>query len=96
MRLIKPDGKRYDRIRSARAQLDKDHDNLYSDGQVDMTLGFRSMAASRRLLNIHGSGVSFNVKTGRATTERQANSPSTWATARPWAGLRSRPPRADS
>jgi lipopolysaccharide export system protein LptA len=74
MRLIKPDGKRYDRIRSARAQLDKDHDNLYSDGQVDMTLGVPLDGPPHgRLLNIHGSGVSFNVKTGRATTERQAN-----------------------
>jgi lipopolysaccharide export system protein LptA len=74
MRLIKPDGKRYDRVRSARAQLDKDHDNLYSDGQVDMTLGVPLDGPERgRLLTIHGSGVSFNVKTGRATTERQAN-----------------------
>jgi lipopolysaccharide export system protein LptA len=39
-----------------------------------MTLGVPLDGPERgRLLTIHGSGVSFDVKTGRATTERQAN-----------------------
>jgi len=84
MRLIKPDGKRYDRIRSARAQLDKDHDNLYSDGQVDMTWGCRSTA---RLTG----ACSTSTVPESASTSRPAGpppsgrptSPSTWATARP-------------
>ncbi|MGC9970976.1 MAG: LPS export ABC transporter periplasmic protein LptC [Bryobacteraceae bacterium] len=74
LRLIKPDGKRYDWIRSAKAQLDQAHDTLYSDGEVEITMGVPLEGPSRgRLLAIRSSGVSFDVKTGRATTSRQAS-----------------------
>jgi lipopolysaccharide export system protein LptA len=74
LRLIKPDGKRYDWIRCATAQLDQAHDTLYSDGEVDITMGVPLDGPARgRLLGIRGSGVSFDVKTGRATTSRQAH-----------------------
>lgn len=74
LRLIKPDGKRYDWIRCAKAELDQAHDTLYSDGEVQITMGVPLEGPARgRLLAIRGSGVSFDVKTGRVTTSRQAS-----------------------
>ena len=74
LRLIKPDGKRYDWVRCAKAQLDQAHDTLYSDGEVEITMGVPLEGPVHgHLLGIRSSGVSFDVKTGRATTDRQAS-----------------------
>jgi lipopolysaccharide export system protein LptA len=74
LRLIKPDGKRYDWVRSAKAQFDQVHDTLYSDGEVEITMGVPLEGPVHgHLLGIRSSGVSFDVKTGRATTDRQAS-----------------------
>lgn len=73
MRLFKPDGKAFDRVRSASAQLDQTSERLYSDGEVEITMGVPVEGTPKgRLLTIRSSGVSFDVKTGRATTDREA------------------------
>ncbi len=73
MRLFKPDGKAFDKVRSASAQLDQTSERLYSDGEVEITMGVPVEGTPKgRLLTIRSSGVSFDVKTGRATTDREA------------------------
>jgi lipopolysaccharide export system protein LptA len=74
IRLFKPGGKSFDQIRSAHAQLDQATETLYSDGEVEITMGVPAEGAPKgRLMTIRSSGVSFDVKTGRATTEREAS-----------------------
>jgi lipopolysaccharide export system protein LptA len=74
LEIYKPNGRQFDRVRSASATLDKDHDTLYSDGAVEMTLGIPVDVPIRgRLLTIRSSGVSFDVKSGRAATDREAS-----------------------
>ncbi len=74
IRLFKPDGDAFDQVRSARAQLDQASETLYSDGDVEITMGVPVEGAPQgRLLTIRSSGVSFDVKTGRATTDREAS-----------------------
>jgi lipopolysaccharide export system protein LptA len=73
LHLFKPDEVTYDRIRSAKAQLDQTNDTMYSDGEVEITMGVPVEGVPHtRLLGIRSSGVSFDVKTGRATTDRLA------------------------
>lgn len=73
LHLFKGDETTYDRIRSAKAHLDQAHDTLYSEGEVEITMGVPVEGAPRtRLLGIRSSGVSFDVKTGRAKTDRLA------------------------
>lgn len=74
LRLFKPDETRYDRIRSAKAHLDQSNDKMYSEGAVEITMGVPAEGAPPvRLLSIRSSGVTFDVKTGRATTDRLAS-----------------------
>jgi lipopolysaccharide export system protein LptA len=73
IRLFKPDGKAFDQVRSAHAQLDQATEALYSDGEVEITMGVPVEGTPQgRLLTIRSSGVSFDVKTGRASTDRAA------------------------
>ncbi|HSB17036.1 MAG TPA: LPS export ABC transporter periplasmic protein LptC [Bryobacteraceae bacterium] len=73
LRIFDKDGKRYDQVSSAHAQFDIEAGVLYSDGQVDITMGVPAEPApAGRLVFIRTSGVTFESKTGRAFTDRLA------------------------
>ncbi len=74
LRLYKDAGKVYDLIRSAKALFDQNNGTMYSDGDVEITMGVPAEGpASGRLLNIKSSGVTFESKTGKAYTDRAAS-----------------------
>jgi lipopolysaccharide export system protein LptA len=72
--ICKDEGKLYDQIRSAKATFDQSKGTLYSDGDVDITMGVPADEQPHgRLLQIHSSGVTYETKTGRAYTDRAAS-----------------------
>jgi lipopolysaccharide export system protein LptA len=73
LKLNKEDQKEHDLVRSAKAEFDQARGLLYSDGEVEITLGIPDEGPPRgRLLGIRTSGVTFEAKTGKATTDRPA------------------------
>ena len=71
LQLFTQDGEKSDLIRSEAAQFDVNSKTLYSDGEVDITMGVPVEGPpTGRLLRIHGSGVHFASDTGKATTDR--------------------------
>ncbi len=67
------DGDKYDRVKSAKAEFDMSQGILYSDGDVEITMGVpEGEPPSGRLLKIKSSGVRVESKTGRASTDRLA------------------------
>lgn len=71
LQIFQPDGQKSDLIRSEKAQFDTASKTLYSDGEVDITMGVpEDQPPSGRLLHIHGSGMRFASDTGKATTDR--------------------------
>ncbi len=71
LQLFHADGEKSDLIRSEAAQFDTNSKTLYSDGEVDITMGVSVDAPpTGRLLRIHGSGRHFASDTGKATTDR--------------------------
>ena len=74
LRLYHQDGRRYDRVSSARAEFGRERDQLYADGEVEITMGLPSEGPPRgRLVRVRTSGVTFESKTGRASTDRAAS-----------------------
>lgn len=74
LHIFKKTSKDYDRVRSAKAEVDQKAGLLYSDGDVDITMGVpENGAISGRLMNIKSSGVHLEVKTGKAFTDRAAS-----------------------
>jgi len=72
IRLFKPDGNTFDRISCARAQFDQVTETLYSEGEVEISMGMPADGAPPgRLLAIGSSGVSFDVKTSVVSTDRE-------------------------
>jgi lipopolysaccharide export system protein LptA len=72
--ICKDEGRQYDRIRSAKALFDQNHGTLYSDGEVDIEMGVPAEGQPQgRLLRIHSSGVTYDTKSGRASTDRAAS-----------------------
>jgi lipopolysaccharide export system protein LptA len=71
LQLFHEDGGKSDLIRSEQAQFDTTAKTLYSDGEVDITMGVPAdQPPTGRLLRIHGSGMRFASDTGKATTDR--------------------------
>ncbi|HEX5431919.1 MAG TPA: LPS export ABC transporter periplasmic protein LptC [Bryobacteraceae bacterium] len=70
--LYHEDGSQYDLVKSEKAQFDIANKTLYSDGDVEITLGMDAAGspAHGRLIGIHTSGVRFASDTGVATTDR--------------------------
>ncbi len=61
----------FDRVRSAKATYQPDKGTLYSDGDVAITRGVPvDKTVQGRLMEIQSSGVSFDARAARATTER--------------------------
>jgi lipopolysaccharide export system protein LptA len=72
--ICKDEGRQYDRIRSAKALFDQNKGTLYSDGVVDIEMGVPAQGQPQgRILRIHSSGVTYDTKSGRASTDRAAN-----------------------
>ncbi len=71
LRLYHKDGSEFDLVHSAHARFDMSAKVLFSDGEVDITMGVPAdQPPSGRLLRIHGSGMRFESDTGKATTDR--------------------------
>ncbi len=71
LQLFHDNGQKSDLIRSEKAQFDTAAKTLYSDGEVDITMGVPAdEPPTGRLLRIHGSGMRFASDTGKATTDR--------------------------
>ena len=64
---------KYDLVKSAKAEFDQSASRLYSEGEVEITLSVPVEGQpARPLVNIKSSGVTFEVKTGKASTDRPA------------------------
>ena len=71
LQLFRNDGEKSDLIRSEKAQFDMAAKTLFSDGDVQITMGVPADGQpTGRLLRIHGSGMRFDSGSGRATTDR--------------------------
>lgn len=63
----------FDLVKSARAQFDMTAKTLFSDGDVEITMGVPAEGPPHgRVLKVRSSGVSFQSETGKAATDRQA------------------------
>jgi len=66
-------GDKYDHVKSAKAEFDMSAGILYSDGDVEITMGVpANEEPTGRLMMIKTSGVHVESKTGKATTDRLA------------------------
>lgn len=75
LQLFSKDATTFDRVESAKADFDMTAGILFSDGEVEITMGVPADPASKpqaRLVHIKSSGVRFETKTGKALTERAA------------------------
>ena len=71
LHIFQKEGSEYDLVKSEKASFDVDHKLLYSDGNVEITLNVpKDEAPSGRLMKIKSSGITFETKTGKATTDR--------------------------
>lgn len=74
LKLYHKDDTEYDLIETSEAQFDPNTKGLYSDAQVDITMGVAADGPQHgRLLKIHTSGVHFDKDSGKASTDRAAN-----------------------
>jgi lipopolysaccharide export system protein LptA len=74
LRIFHKNGQGYDKVRSAKAQFDIGRGVLYSEGEVEITLGVPAEEApAGRLVFIRTSGATFESKTGKAYTDRPAH-----------------------
>lgn len=72
LRLYHGDGRRFDQVRCGRAVFDPAQAVLQSEGEVEFIMGLRPEGTHGRLVWIRTSGVTFDNRTGRATTNRAA------------------------
>ena len=73
LKLFHKGGATFDRITSAKAQFDTAEGVLFSEGEVEITMGLRPQQQPReKLLRIKSSGVRFETKTSLATTDKPA------------------------
>lgn len=74
LRIYHKEGDKYDLVRSAKAQFEKDKNSLYSEGDVEIRMGLPAEGAppSGRMVVIRTSGVTFETSTGKAATTRLA------------------------
>ena len=75
LQLFRDCGKTADQVKSAKAQFDVDSGVMFSDGEVEITTGVPASegAPAGRLVKIVSSGVRFETKTGKASTDREAH-----------------------
>ena len=74
LHLFHKDGTKYDRVLCASATFNESAKTLFSDGEVDITMGVPVDGPPHgRIVKIRSSGVSFQSDTGVATTDRQTS-----------------------
>jgi lipopolysaccharide export system protein LptA len=78
LRLFSKDGKTFDEVKSAKADFDVSNGVLFSDGDVQITMGVGAdippeKLDTGRLVVIKTSGVHFESKSGKAWTEKPAS-----------------------
>src|SRR5262249_51635285 len=74
LHLFHKDGKQYDLVRCAGANFDESAKTLFSDGDVDITMGVPVEGpAHGRVVKIHSSGVNFQSETGKAVADRKTS-----------------------
>ncbi|MGE5644952.1 MAG: LPS export ABC transporter periplasmic protein LptC [Acidobacteriota bacterium] len=72
--IYKQEGREYDHIRCAKATFDQSKGTLYSDGDVNITMGVPAGDVPHgRLLQIRSSGVTYDIKSGKVSTDRAAS-----------------------
>jgi lipopolysaccharide export system protein LptA len=73
LHIFHKDAKEFDQVKSAKAEFDINQGMLYSEGDVEITMHVpANEEPSGRLMAIKSSGVHFETKTGKATTDRAA------------------------
>ena len=73
LQLYHKDGRRFDLVKSDKAQFDIAAKTLYSDGDVEISMGMAEDAPPHgRIVKIRSSGVRFASDTGKASTDRAA------------------------
>jgi len=73
LRLYHQEGQRFDHVKSAKCDFDLTQGTLYSEGEVEITMGLPAQGDPRgRLVMIRTSGATFESKTGKASTPRLA------------------------
>ncbi|MBI3209153.1 MAG: LPS export ABC transporter periplasmic protein LptC [Candidatus Solibacter usitatus] len=74
LKIYRKNGKTYDQITSDKAIFDIGEGSLYSEGEADILMGVEEGAepSPSRVIRIKSSGIQFDSKTGKATTEREA------------------------
>ncbi|HWR51640.1 MAG TPA: LptA/OstA family protein [Bryobacteraceae bacterium] len=74
LKLFSRDGKDFDYVKSAKARFDQAQGTLYSEGDVEITMGVPAdKARAGRLVSIRSSGVTFEAATGKVQTDRAAS-----------------------
>jgi lipopolysaccharide export system protein LptA len=74
LKLYKHCGDTFDLVKSASASFFSGEHRLYSEGDVEITLGVPAdEPAKPNLVSIHSSGVTFDSNTGRAETDRPSS-----------------------
>jgi lipopolysaccharide export system protein LptA len=74
LRLFHKSGAEFDLVKSASAEFGEAEGALYSDGEVEITLGVPADGGPKgRLLSIRSSRVRFDAASGRATTDAPAS-----------------------
>ena len=73
LHIFHKDGSVFDKVKSAKADFNINEGMLFSDGEVEITMGVKADdQPAGRLMHIKSSGVTFESKTGKATTDRPA------------------------
>lgn len=71
LRIFDKTGDKYNLVKCAKADFDIASGEMYSDGDVDITMDVpKDEQPTGRLLSIHSSGIHFLTKTGKANTDR--------------------------
>ena len=73
LQIFHKDANQYDHVKCAKAEFDMNQGILYSDGDVEITMGVKvDEPPSGRLIVVKSSGVRVESKTGKAHTDRMA------------------------
>jgi lipopolysaccharide export system protein LptA len=73
LKLTEKDQQHYDLIKSARAEFNQSEGRMFSDGEVEITLDVPIVGTPpHQLTTVKSSGVTFDSKTGKASTDRAA------------------------
>ncbi|MBV8817076.1 MAG: LPS export ABC transporter periplasmic protein LptC [Acidobacteriaceae bacterium] len=74
LHLFHKEATEYDDVKSAKAEFDEDKGLLFSEGEVEITMSVpadqKDAKPSGRLMHIKSSGVTFESKTGKASTDK--------------------------